>query len=183
MDEGDKVTPLGKASPKQSRTSKPATSDEATKAAQMILSCYPDYGKAAPEYIVNIIDALSTFPSRILVKLCNLREGIPAKHSYLPTVADIVQMGEGFLAYEELEARNEAEDRARVAAQMEKAEFWKGRQAALERAQRKYKTAFLTSTGELKYCPELEAEESVPESKLKLVVSRNNGSIEPGGTS
>lgn len=144
----------------------------------MILSCYPDYGKAAPEYIVNIIDTLATFPSRILVKLCHLRDGIPGKHSYLPTVADIVKLGEAFLAIEDLEARVEAEDRKRAVTEMERAEFWNGRKAALEKAKKKYKSAFLTGTGELKYCPELEAHETIPEDRLRLVVSRNLGTLE-----
>lgn len=100
MSDERNVLPFAKPSSTPSATSKPgqkpAGAKEATKAAEKILSCYPDYDKATPEYIVNLIDCMATFPTTTLAKLCDLRTGIPARCPYLPTLADVVQIGNEF---------------------------------------------------------------------------------------
>lgn len=98
MAEDKNVLPFAKVSSKPSTTSmadhsKPSGTKAATKTAEAILSCYPDIGKATPEYIVNLIDVLATFPLYVLAALADLRTGIPAQCQYMPTVADIVRAG------------------------------------------------------------------------------------------
>ena len=102
------VIPMQSRSALRSSTSKadtPCGTEAATEAVGAILSCYPDYGKAPPEYIVNIIDVVASYPPRVLPVLSNLRTGIPGRFSYLPSVADIVKMADDFL-------QNEVENRA-----------------------------------------------------------------------
>lgn len=125
----------------------------------MIFACYPDYGKAPPEYAVNVIDVISTFPEWVMVDLCNLRTGIPAKCKFLPTVADIVRMGEDLIADQQLKdmvAEKEAEEYAKQKAADEHKVWWQGREAALVKARAKYPTAFLNPDGSLMYYPERE---------------------------
>lgn len=117
----------------------------------MILSCYPDYGKAPPEYAVNITDVLASFPEWAMVKLCNLREGIPAKCKFLPTVADIVQMGDAIIAARQF--TEETERLRQEAADVAEAHrvWWEGRLLALEKAKKKYpdRDVFLANDGAL----------------------------------
>lgn len=165
MDAEEKVIPLVKVSPRPSNTSRPAGMDEAKKAAQMILSCYPDYGKAPPEYIVNLIDVLATFPSHALVRLVNLREGIVARCNYLPSIAEVVEMGESFASLmedqrlDDLAAKRAEEERARAA-------------DLLEKARKKYPTAFIDANGMLRYFPDVEKGATVTEQQLELARRR-----------
>jgi len=122
----------------------------------MIFSCYPDYGKAPPEYIVNVIDVLATFPEWVLVKLCDLRTGIPARCNFLPTVADVVKAGDRIILEENLRVEQEkalaAAEVLRLAAEAEhkkRAAWWKTREAALVKAKVKYPNAFLAADGSL----------------------------------
>lgn len=118
-------------------------------AAKMILACYPDYGKAPPEYVVNLIDVLSTYPESVMVRLCDLRTGIPAKCAFLPTVAEIVAMGDGFESYDRAIADMVARDeQARIAAEAQ-ALWWKDREEKLASAKVEFPNAYLDSEGRL----------------------------------
>jgi hypothetical protein len=66
--------------------------DTARKAARRILSCYPDYNKAPPEYIDNIIGLLAGYDEEICIRLSDLRTGIASRCVFLPTIADLVAM-------------------------------------------------------------------------------------------
>lgn len=172
MDGEGRVIPLVKASPKPLNTSKPAGTEEAKKAAQMILSCYPDYGKAPPEYIVNLIDVLATFPSHVLVRMVNLREGIVARCNYLPSIAEVVEMGESFASLMEEQrlddlAAKRAEDERAKAAEL------------LEKARQKYPTAFIDANGMLRYFPDVEKGATVSEQQLDLARRRAGHNEQP----
>lgn len=65
-----------------------------TEAAQTILSRYPDYGKASPEYLAGIAELLAEFPDDVLRTMTDRRIGISAKHKFLPTQADIVEFAD-----------------------------------------------------------------------------------------
>lgn len=115
----------------------------------MILACYPDYGKAPPEYVVNLIDVISTYPESVMVRLCDLRTGIASKCTFLPTVAEIVAMGNGFEAWDRLAADMAArEEEARIAAEAQ-ALWWKDREQKLALAKVEFPNAYLDSEGRL----------------------------------
>lgn len=116
----------------------------------MILSCYPDFGKAPPEYIVNLIDVLATYPSHVLVRLVNLRDGIVAKCTYLPAVAEIVALADSY---------SETLEDARLAklAETRKEQEAKRGEELLAKAREKHPTAFLDVHGMLRYFPDVEA--------------------------
>lgn len=59
------------------------------KAAKKILTSYPDYGKAPPEYAVNLAECLSFLTQEEIALVMHPRHGITAKTAYLPTNADI----------------------------------------------------------------------------------------------
>lgn len=63
-------------------------------AAKAILSRYPDYGKAPPEYLAGMSELLSTFPEDILRTMTDARIGISARHKFLPTQADVIEFHE-----------------------------------------------------------------------------------------
>jgi hypothetical protein len=65
-------------------------------AAKAILSRYPDYGKAPPEYLASIADLLSSFPDAMLKSLCDKHIGIAARCKYLPTHADFVEYADNW---------------------------------------------------------------------------------------
>lgn len=69
--------------------------------AQQILQRYPDYGKAPDTYVLAIVEVLTTFPERVQAEIADIRHGISARSTFLPTVADIVKLGG------EIEARME----------------------------------------------------------------------------
>lgn len=172
MDESEKVIQLVKASPKRLNSSTPAGTEEAKKAAQMILSCYPDYGKAPPEYIVNLIDVLSTFPSYVLVRLVNLREGLVARCTYLPSIAEVVEMAEGFAALME---EQRLDDLAAKRAEEERAKS----ESLLAKARQKYPTAFIDANGMLRYFPDVENGATVTEQQLELARRRAGRNEQP----
>ena len=122
----------------------------------MILSCYPDYGKARPEYVVNVIDCFATFPEWVMVELCNLRTGIPAQSEFLPSIALIVKAGDQLI-----DQQRQREERAILQAAIEKRQeehkiWWAGREVALVKAKEEHPTAYLNENGELMYHPDIE---------------------------
>lgn len=141
----------------------PAGIEAAKKAAVMILSCYPDYGKTSPQYIARITEAMATFPEWVLVEMCNLRTGIPATCEFLPTVAAITKAGEEIMSARErdIEARAETEKKQteeqwKEQFEAEQVALAEQRKAALGRARQKYKTAYLNAALELCWHSELE---------------------------
>lgn len=70
----------------------------AEQAARRMLSAYPDYGKASPEYLLSVTELLATFEPWLMEKLSNHRTGIPAKAEFLPTLAVIGEMADRLLA-------------------------------------------------------------------------------------
>ena len=156
MEGGDKVIPFVKASSRPLNTLKPAGVEEAKRAAQMILSCYPDYGKVPPEYIVNLIDVLATYPSHILPQLCDLRQGIPAQCRYIPAVADIVGLADAILDSEAAAQEAQQLENQRQVQAEKTAEQTALNESRLAKARKKYRTAYLADDGGLRYLPELE---------------------------
>lgn len=86
-----------------------------------VLRCYPDYGKAPPEYVASLMAVLETFPLEVIEELGNIRRGLPAKCKWLPVPADIVEMGEAIIkAKEPTEEQRRFKDlAARVQARLE----------------------------------------------------------------
>jgi len=69
----------------------------------MILSRYPDYGKASPEYLASVAELLSDMPPENLRVMTDKHIGISAQCKFLPTHADFVEFDE------KLEARRYAQ--------------------------------------------------------------------------
>lgn len=63
--------------------------DMGRKAARKILTSYPDYGKAPPEYAVNLAEYLSFLTPDEIAVVMHPKHGVTARTSYLPTNADI----------------------------------------------------------------------------------------------
>lgn len=63
--------------------------DMGRKAAKKILGSYPDYGKAPPEYVVNLAEYLSFLTSDEIAVVMHPKTGITARTSFLPTNAQI----------------------------------------------------------------------------------------------
>lgn len=59
--------------------------------AKAILSRFPDYGKASPEYLAGMAQLLSTFPADILKVMVDPRLGISARCKFLPTQAEVIE--------------------------------------------------------------------------------------------
>lgn len=59
------------------------------KAAKKILTSYPDYGKAPPEYAVNLAEHLSFLTEDEIALVMHPKHGITVRSAYLPTNADI----------------------------------------------------------------------------------------------
>jgi hypothetical protein len=141
----------------------PAGIEAAKKAAVMILSCYPDYGKTSPQYIARITEAMATFPEWVLVEMCNLRTGIPATCEFLPTVAAIAKAGEEIMAAKEQdiehrqqEAEAEAQRQWDADAAAERERLAAQKAGDLARAREKYKTAYLNRTLDLCWHSDIE---------------------------
>lgn len=69
-----------------------------TEAAKTILSRYPDYGKASPEYLASIAELLADIPPENLRVMTDKFIGISAKCKFLPTHADFVEFDEALEA-------------------------------------------------------------------------------------
>lgn len=63
--------------------------DMGRKAAKKILTSYPDYGKAPPEYGVNLAEYLSYLTEDEIAIVMHPKHGITGRTTYLPTNADI----------------------------------------------------------------------------------------------
>jgi len=77
-------------------------------AAQRIIACYPDYGKAPPEYLGSLMRALETYSVDVMARLADLRTGVPSKVKYLPTIADVIELGNKLAEDEHKTARYSA---------------------------------------------------------------------------
>jgi hypothetical protein len=63
-------------------------------AAKTILTRYPDYGKAPPEYLASIAELLADIPPENLKVMVDKYIGVSARCKYLPTHADFVEFDE-----------------------------------------------------------------------------------------
>jgi hypothetical protein len=59
-----------------------------------VLNSYPDYAKATPGYTASIIEAFAQFDDGIQNQLSHISGGLRAKCKYLPTVADVIELGQ-----------------------------------------------------------------------------------------
>jgi len=71
-------------------------------AAKAIVTRYPEYGKAPPEYLAGLAKLMATYPDDVLATMTDIRIGVSARYKFLPTPAEIVEFGE------RLEQRREA---------------------------------------------------------------------------
>lgn len=82
------MTPSTPLMPWQTRQSA-AQVDMGRKAAKKILTSYPDYGKAPPEYGVNLAEYLSYLTEDEIAVVMHPKTGITSKTTFLPTNAEI----------------------------------------------------------------------------------------------
>lgn len=62
---------------------------EAERAARQMLSAYPDFGKAPPEYLLTITETVQLYPMRVSRHVCDPVRGLCSHLKWLPTVAEI----------------------------------------------------------------------------------------------
>lgn len=62
--------------------------------AKAIVTRYPEYGKAPPEYLAGLAKLLATYPDDVLATMADIRIGVSARCKFLPTPAEIVEFGE-----------------------------------------------------------------------------------------
>lgn len=70
----------------------PLQIDRARKAAKKILTSYPDYGKAPPEYGVNLTEFMSHLSEAEVAAVMDPKSGITTRTTFLPTIAEIQQL-------------------------------------------------------------------------------------------
>jgi hypothetical protein len=63
--------------------------DMGRRAAKKILASYPDYGKAPPEYAINLAEYLSFLTPDEISVVMHTKNGVTARCQYLPTNAEI----------------------------------------------------------------------------------------------
>jgi hypothetical protein len=73
--------------------------------AKKIISCFPDYGKAPKEYLLNLVAVLADYPEDVQEALADRKTGIPSKVQFLPTIAVIVEMADTLMAAKAKAAR------------------------------------------------------------------------------
>lgn len=131
----------------------------------MILSCYPDFGKAPPEYVVNMIDLLSTYPDKTLVKLCDLRTGIVSQCAFLPSLAEIIRLAADIEIVDQMmQAEKEYATAERIKTE-ERANFMKAQEAKLIEVRKIHPTAQLDKEGRIIFFPDLEKAKQKPTPK------------------
>jgi hypothetical protein len=84
------------ATPTRSQSSMPSLTRQSVermeagkRAAKKIISSFPDYGKAPPEYVVNLAESLSYLNEEELAVILHPINGVIARTKFLPTFADI----------------------------------------------------------------------------------------------
>lgn len=68
--------------------------DAGLRAAKTIVTRYPEYGKAPPEYLAGLAKLMATYPDDMLATMTDIRIGISARYKFLPTPAEVVEFGE-----------------------------------------------------------------------------------------
>jgi hypothetical protein len=63
--------------------------DAGRRAAKKLLSRFPDYGRAPPEYVVNLAESLSYLSEEELALVLHPVTGVASRTKFLPTFADI----------------------------------------------------------------------------------------------
>lgn len=76
-----------------------------------ILNSYPDYAKSTPAYTAGIVEVLARYPQAIQEALADPMRGVRSRCTFLPTIADIVKIGDEFTA----EQARQADSRKRYA--------------------------------------------------------------------
>ena len=98
MNADQNLKPLGNVIPSRthSQSSMPSLTRQSAdrmeagrRAAKKILSGFPDYGKAPPEYVVNLAESLSYLNDEELAVILHPINGVLARTKFLPTFADI----------------------------------------------------------------------------------------------
>lgn len=77
----------------------------ATDIAEKILRCFPDYGKWGPHYVIGLVELIEQYPDHIQDAFADLRNGIPARCKFLPTIADFVVMAGEIMSAEDAKAK------------------------------------------------------------------------------
>ncbi len=101
---------LQKSEPRYSAVSMERKAMDALTLAERLLSSYPDYGKAPKPYLVSITEILATLDPDVQMALADIKTGIRARCSFLPTIADIAKFADEHTAkrnqFKPIEARD-----------------------------------------------------------------------------
>ena len=72
--------------------------ETARQLAGKILNSYPDYGKSPPSYTAGIVEVIAGYDAETQNHLADARLGVRSVCEYLPTIAAIVKMADGFVS-------------------------------------------------------------------------------------
>lgn len=67
---------------------------------EKMLRAFPDYGKSPPEYVASVVQVLATYPAHVQERIADLRYGLASKSKFLPTISEIVEMGDAVVRSE-----------------------------------------------------------------------------------
>lgn len=56
-----------------------------------MLSSYPDYAKAPPEYLLTLTEIIAMQSNFMQLRICNPVNGVASKTKFLPTAADVME--------------------------------------------------------------------------------------------
>jgi hypothetical protein len=59
-----------------------------------MMSAFPDYGKAPPEYLLTMTELIAGYPENIQQHICDPRSGIASRENFLPSVKKIIDFAQ-----------------------------------------------------------------------------------------
>lgn len=113
-----------------------------------LISAYPDYNKAPPEYLLTITELVSSYSLPIQYKICDARYGVPSKTSYLPTAKDIVDFAAPYVETEWQDAEKAKRDAEWEADRPRREAEWKRREESDQKIIKRLEVKRLQSINE-----------------------------------
>lgn len=65
-----------------------------------MLSCFPDYLKSPPEYLLTMTELVAGYPEHIQRAICDVKTGVASKEEFLPSTSKITAFAERLQADE-----------------------------------------------------------------------------------
>ena len=66
-----------------------------------MLPCFPDYNKIGNEYVAAVIQTFTIYSQSVQTQIASIENGLVSKHSFIPAIAQIREMGDALKAKED----------------------------------------------------------------------------------